>query len=369
MATDPRKTANPKTVNETLVNRGIKHAVYLTRLAGGEANWIKKQMPQLRKAITEAIVPILADIESSGVISATDEVLINQAAVKASQAAQQFFEEVQGELNPRLVEIAAFEADFEKRLFEKAIPIEMNFKVPSDDYLKSVLANEAISGKTMNQWFNDLTVNTRTLVNDEIRKGYIEGESIGDIVRRIRGTRKNGFTDGVLNTTTRHAEALARTGVMSASNRARQEFHKMNPEVVKGYSWVLTLDDRTCPICWEGESQNPYPPEKPPSLPAHVNCRCLSTVITPSWRELGIDIDEAPPGTRASMNGEVPDTMTYEEWFKKQDAALQKDVLGESRYEAFKKGKPVTAFSDNGEILTLDQLRMIDPDLFDLGEN
>lgn len=375
MPTDPRKTANPKTVNSILVDRGIRHAIYLQRLAGGEANWIKDKMPQLRKAITVAITPILADINSSGVISVTDEVLINEAATKASRAAQEFFEEVQGEQMTRLGDIAVFEADFEKRLFEKAIPIEMNFRVPSNQQLRSFLTTEAIAGKTMNQWFSDLTLTTRTLVNDSIRQGLIEGESIGDIVRRIRGRRENGFADGVLNTTTRHAEALARTGVMSASNKARQAFHEANPELVRGYSWILTLDSRTCFQCVSGESQNPYPPNNPPDLPAHPQCRCLRVVITPSYRELGLDIDEPAPGTRASsdlrynkeldrMDGSVPDTMDYEEWFNKQPASFQKDVLGESRYDLFKQGRPVTAFADRGQVLTLDQLRGMEPDLF-----
>jgi len=61
--------------------------------------------------------------------------------------------------------------------------------------------------------------------------------------------------------------------------------------------------------------------------------------------------------------------MTYEDWFKRQSAADQKDILGASRYELFKQGKPVTAFADRGQILTLDQLRGMEPDLFDFSGN
>lgn len=360
MATDPRKTANPRTVNEILVDRSIRHGIYLTRLAGGEAKWLEKQLPTLRKEITRVITPILADLSSGGAISVTDETLISEASTKGAQAVRDYLQELRPELSERLSEIASHEADFERRLFEKAIPIEKNFNTPSDTFLKNMLRNEPIAGKTMNSWFEGMARDTRVAINDQIRQGMIEGESINDILRRVRGRRENKFRDGIIGRVGENAKAIVRTGVMNASNSARREFHKANSDVIKGYSWVLTLDNRTCPICVDGESQNPYQVESPPELPAHPNCRCLSTAITKSWEELGFDFDEIEPGTRASMNGEVPDTMTYKEWFDDQGEPLQREILGQSRYEQYKNGRDVTAFADNGQILTLEELRMLD---------
>ena len=79
--------------------------------------------------------------------------------------------------------------------------------------------------------------------------------------------------------------------------------------------------------------------------------------VTKSWEELGIDKKEMPAGTRASMNGEVPDAVTYEGWFKDQDSAFQRRVLGSSRYELFQTGEVgITEFARNGRILTLAEL-------------
>lgn len=361
---DPRKIARPKTVNEVILNRSIRHGIYLTRLAGGEANWLKEQMPALRREVSKEITPLLADLDPKQVLTEADERLIQETATRGSEVARQHLERLSGESISRLGQIALNEADFERRLFQKAIPINMNFAAPSDQFLLSMMETEPISGKTMRGWFSEMTTQTRTALNDQIRQGMIEGESINDILRRVRGRRENGFNDGVIGRVGDNAEAIVRSGVMKASNKARQEFHQANPDVVKGYSWVLTLDSRTCSICSHGESQNPYPPDSPPDLPAHVNCRCLSTVITPSFRELGLDIDEMEPGTRASMNGEVPDTMTYEQWFDEQSESLQRDILGDTRLQGYKAGYRVTAFADNGQILNLDQLRAKEPDLF-----
>lgn len=90
----------------------------------------------------------------------------------------------------------------------------------------------------------------------------------------------------------------------------------------------------------------------------HPQCRCIRSPVVKSWRELGIDFDEAPPATRASMNGAVPGRTTFSDWFKKQPAAVKKDILGAGRYELYRLGRlGIGDFVINRRILTLKQLR------------
>jgi hypothetical protein len=51
--------------------------------------------------------------------------------------------------------------------------------------------------------------------------------------------------------------------------------------------------------------------------------------------------------------------LPYEEWLAKQPASVQRDILGESRYQLWRNGKlPLKSFvSRSGEELTLDQLK------------
>ena len=91
----------------------------------------------------------------------------------------------------------------------------------------------------------------------------------------------------------------------------------------------------------------------------HFNCRSVSVPVLKSWRELGIDADELPAGTRASMDGQVPADLTYAQWFAKQSAKRQDEIVGPTRGRLYRAGRVTfDRFSDDkGRWLTLEQLQ------------
>lgn len=99
---------------------------------------------------------------------------------------------------------------------------------------------------------------------------------------------------------------------------------------------------------------------------AHWRCRSVGVPVTKSFRDLGIDIDELSPGTRASMDGQVPADTTYGQWLKRQSAARQDDVLGPTRGALFRRGGlTIDKFADErGRELTLAELRERDAEAF-----
>jgi hypothetical protein len=88
------------------------------------------------------------------------------------------------------------------------------------------------------------------------------------------------------------------------------------------------------------------------------NCRSSSVPVVKSWKELGIDIDDATPSTRASLDGQVPAEQTYGEWIKKQSAARQDQVLGPTRGALLRNGGVAVDmfYTDRGRFLTLKEL-------------
>ncbi len=81
--------------------------------------------------------------------------------------------------------------------------------------------------------------------------------------------------------------------------------------------------------------------------------------ILKSWRDLGVDEDEIPATTRASMDGQVAAKQSFEQWLKKQPTSRQDTVLGATAADLWRRDK--INFRDlldqSGRPLTTEQLR------------
>jgi hypothetical protein len=145
---------------------------------------------------------------------------------------------------------------------------------------------------------------------------------------------------------------------------------KENEEALKGYKWLATLDSRTCPVCavldgkvWDTKGKPVGHKFEYTSPPRHWSCRCVLTPVLRSWKELGLPFDRISEGTRASMDGQVPESWTLEEWASHKRESERAEVMGRifgpGRYEMWESG--VIALDDlvtqKGRLLTLEELR------------
>jgi hypothetical protein len=81
--------------------------------------------------------------------------------------------------------------------------------------------------------------------------------------------------------------------------------------------------------------------------------------VTKSFEELGLkDTKEIPPGTRASMNGQVPADITFDDFLIKKSETFQNKLLGAKRAQLWRDKKiTLTQLVDfRGFPLTLEQL-------------
>lgn len=94
------------------------------------------------------------------------------------------------------------------------------------------------------------------------------------------------------------------------------------------------------------------------------NCRSTTVPVLKSWADIGIDAGDIGEGTRASMNGQVPDTLTYDGWLRKQSPEFQDEVLGKAKADLFRGGLTMDKFVDlkSQHEFTLDELRQREPD-------
>lgn len=240
--------------------------------------------------------------------------------------------------------------------------------------LRALARNTLVLGHVTKDWWASQNAQLKHRYIAQLRQGIMNGETIDQLVRRIRGTstgrrisytiggkRKSvaEFSGGVMDTTTREAAALVRTSVLSVSNETRRLVYEGNDDLLRGLAAVVTLDLRTSDICiarsggaWDLEG-NALPESTvkyrfPGYPPWHWQCRTVITPITRSWEDLtGVKAAKVPNEMRASLDGQVPAAMTYPEWLKTRSRAEQVEVLGRTKHDLWTKEKmPLTALTD-----------------------
>jgi len=106
-------------------------------------------------------------------------------------------------------------------------------------------------------------------------------------------------------------------------------------------------------------------PFRKPRVNTHFNCRSVIIPVTKSWDELGVEgMDEASGRTRSSMNGYVPQDMTFNDWLKTQSPETIEKTLGKGRAELFMQGKITIRdlITQQGRSINLSDLRRLRDD-------
>jgi len=268
------------------------------------------------------------------------------------------YREAHNQTRERLLQLASGEAEFARNLLATTVPIEVGTALPSGTTLRSVVVSRPFQGRHLREWFTSLEQAQKKNLRQAVRLGIAEGESIDRITERVLGTRGAQFTDGALDVGRRQARAVVRTAVNHVSNHAREALYENMGNLISGVQIVATLDGRTTPIC-RGLDGQVSPLGQGGRPPFHVNCRTTTVPVTRSARELGLgNFDSLPVSTRASMNGQVAGNLRYDQWFRDQSVAFQREVLGPNRHRMFQAGlTDIRRFADrNGRLYTLPEL-------------
>jgi SPP1 gp7 family putative phage head morphogenesis protein len=264
-------------------------------------------------------------------------------------------------LDAELKDLARYEVTFQQDMFKKVIPAQLSFEAVSANQVYAAAMSRPFQGRLLKEWMSGIEAERAIKIRDAVRIGVIEGQTTQQIVQRIRGTRALKYADGLLDISRRNATAIVRTAVAHTQNFARERMMKANEDILKGEQFVAVLDTRTTEICQMNDGKV-FPVGQGPVPPLHFGCRSTRVAVLKSWRELGLDIDDAPESTRASFDGQVPADTTYAQWLKNQPADIQDEVLGKQRGEIFREsGLPLDRFiNDEGKYYTLDQLAALE---------
>lgn len=367
-------------LNQSLRDRVVRHELYLKRLANEEVRRTRELLLAAEADVQKQIERRMAWIAERGFDSSPFTLRRLEANLKEVRAVvRAAHRELGGQLRSSLLGVAKHEAGWAAEAVAgelAGVGVELGVGVAEGPLLSAIVNKQPFQGALLKDWAAKLGEDTFHAVRGAVRQGLLQGEAIGDIVRRLRGTKANDFKDGVLAIRRRNAEAVVRTAVSSVANSAREATWKANDDLVKGVQWVSTLDDRTTPQCQirDGlEYTLDYEPrghsvpwgDGPGAL--HWNCRSTSVPVLATWKELGIDAREVTGEQRAALDGMVPSTQNFGEWLghmrDQGRLGLVEEVLGKKRAAAFMAGeiKFKDLFNAKGDFLTLDKLKLADP--------
>ena len=68
-------------------------------------------------------------------------------------------------------------------------------------------------GKFLDEFLSGMETQKANLIRDAIRIGFIESQTTGEIVNKIRGTKALNYTDGIMNITRANAESIVLTSI------------------------------------------------------------------------------------------------------------------------------------------------------------
>jgi len=335
-----------------LQDSAITRQINLLRFSAGEKKKVLAILTQLQKDLRAKLLLDLTDFSRARVNKLLKE---STAVIDAAYNGMQQKFDFPG--------LAEHEAAATARSFAA---IGLDAALPTEAVLKALVNGALIEGSPAGAWWSRQSDDTAFKFAAQVRQGIAGNETVQQIVRRIIGSKRLG-TVGIMETSRRGATALVHTSIQQVANDARLATFKENDDVVKGVMQLSTLDSHTTKICiaysgasWDldGNPINGTTLAFNGGTPRHFNCRSVLTPITLTYKKLGIDIPEAPPGTRASDLGQIPADTSFESFLDRHDAAYTEKLLGPGRAKLYRDGKITLnqLVDGTGRELTLKQL-------------
>ena len=341
-------------MTDLTIQQASRHAVYVQRFAGHLANLFDPYLAQLQRELKIIMIDAPEGM--------TDIRRINRLLAEYKIEAAAIYGEYNSNiLLAQLKEFAGDEASWQAIALDKAIDSSsITLATASTSQAWAAVIAEPLvfpdsdGVKMLQPFVKGWESKQIEKVSDIIRTGFVTGRTNAQITQDIAG--KGGYLD---NQNRKSIKSMVRTATTHTSNLARQATFEANNDVILGYEWVSTLDNRTSSVCKgldgkvfkNSDSNKRYPP-------AHPNCRSSTAPVLDARYKLDDSVN-----TRASRGVEggqqVNADSTYYGWLKDQGGQGPKgrefvmDILGKERGKLFLDGG---LSADKFKQLTLDEM-------------
>lgn len=345
-----------------LFNFAVRQQVLLERLKTHEARQFVASLSAMDDVVTKVIMTLKTEISE-----ASKKELLRVLSVLTEENTR-ITTKATEKLSERFGALADYQAELETKSIEVVGPsLRIKTLKKGMAYADALARPMSATGELLEPFVSNWSRGEVNRVNNAVRKAWTEGQTNQQLIQAIRGTKKNNYKDGILATTRRNAESVARTGIQHVANSSRMALWEANDDLVVGYIFVATLDGDTTQQCRSLDKKE-FKINAGPMPPLHIRCR--STTMAKLDPDLGLDfLDKG--ATRSSENGYVDGKLSYYDWLKTQPAAFQNEALGPTRAKLFRDGGlSAEKFAElnlgrNFQPLTLEQMRKVAPSAFE----
>lgn len=379
-----------KDINEIFYDALIRHQIYLLRFSSGVS---KKIIDILNKTENQLSQKIIERLKDKTGLTSPDEVRKMETLVKIiNKIRTTAWENATNVWVSELKNIAIEEQKSIDTIVTSVSPVVINTVVPSAQLLRNIVSTGVFEGRILKSWAKNLMQEDLRRIENSIRVGMASGESSLEISRRVVGTARLSGSDGITQITRDQASSITRTAINYITNEARSEYFKNNYWLFKKEQFVATLDSRTTAVCRANDGKV-FDIGKGPRPPLHWNCRSIRVPVLdrdilsvrPSKpvteRMLVAEFsklnnlsaktrEELPRGTLQAYDtfarkrtreliGQVPGSLSYQDWLKRQSVEFQDEVLGKTKAKLFRDGGLALDkfINRNGNELTLQELK------------
>jgi hypothetical protein len=349
----PTNSSVNKQLHDAFMTRGVMAARTEAQVQNDVLAYLNELTTELRMRLSSV------DWESGDVAARLIKLDKLEKSVQAT--IEDYYSQIEDKAQQDVIDVANAEVSW-LSVVNDVVGIDIFDVTLSKELLKSLTSDIMIQGAPSSGWWAKQSDTLTFNFMKEMRLGIGQGETLNQLIQRVRGTREGGFTDGIMYSSTRDAEALVRTSVQTVMNDTRMAVYKQNSDVLQGVQWLSALDFRVCIMCrlgdggvWdlEGNPLNDIARKFAFRIPPiHFRDRCILSPALRSWEELaqqyggntdiGKQLDSMSVSTRASIDGQVPDTVNFSDWItqkNKTDPAAVEEMMGSGRYQLWQSGK------------------------------
>lgn len=365
-----------KSAQKALIDALSQHQAYLYRASSQSVNELTAQFNKLSNVQLLRLSELLEDLTDSERkalqsvnFSSRAKASRNIEEIKATLS--EWFSSLNTEL-PAIFEqsaiaLAVYEASYTVALMGETLQVD------GEKLYQKAKKMPFSGGQLVDYLFPDISASLRKKVEYVIRDGISQGQTNQQIIQRIKGKKSLDYKDGLLQSERYVIERQVRTARSHVSNTSYlQTYEALGFTHIK---FVSVLDGRSSFTCanldqtmWKIDDPEIRRP------PLHPNCRSTLIGVDADGNLGGVrpfvaderKIKNIPKDERDGIIGQVEANTKFSDWFKDQDDDFQRNWLGSTRFELYKKSDfPIDKFVDPiGRKYTLDELKALDKKTF-----